>query len=72
MGRRCQTGGGDSAPVGWPIFMKRTLNVKSVARIFKPLWKPTGKLKLRDLGENIFLFEFSDVLDLDRVLEFEP
>ena len=54
------------------FFTKRTLNVESVARTFKPLWKPTGKLKLRDLGDNILLFEFSDALDLARVLEFEP
>ena len=54
------------------FFTKRTLNVESVAHTFKPLWKPTGELKLRDLGENILLFEFSDLLDLARVLEFEP
>ena len=48
---------------GW-FFTKRTLNVESVARTFKPLWKPTGELKLRDLGDNILLFEFSDALDL--------
>ena len=28
------------------FFTKRTLNVESVARTFKPLWKPTGELKL--------------------------
>nr|POE57687.1 hypothetical protein CFP56_13948 [Quercus suber] len=54
------------------FFTKRTLNVESVARTFKPLWKPNGELKLRDLGDNILLFEFSDALDLARVLEFEP
>nr|POE80459.1 hypothetical protein CFP56_25176 [Quercus suber] len=54
------------------FFTKRTLNVESVARTFKPLWKPTGELKLRDLGDNILLFEFSDALDLAQVLEFEP
>ena len=46
------------------FFTKRTLNVESVARTFKPLWKPTGELKLRDLGDNILLFEFLDALDL--------
>ena len=28
------------------FFTKRTLNVEFVARTFKPLWKPTGELKL--------------------------
>ena len=46
------------------FFTKQTLNVESIARTFKPLWKPIGKLKLRDLGDNILLFEFSDALDL--------
>ncbi|XP_075670035.1 uncharacterized protein LOC142639783 [Castanea sativa] len=54
------------------FFTKRTLNVESVARTFKPLWKPTSELKIRDLGENILPFEFTDALDLARVLEFEP
>ena len=51
---------------------KRVLNVDVVARTFKPLWKPIGELKIRDVGENILMFEFEDNLDLERVLEFEP
>uniref|UniRef100_A0A7N2MXZ0 DUF4283 domain-containing protein n=1 Tax=Quercus lobata TaxID=97700 RepID=A0A7N2MXZ0_QUELO len=51
---------------------KRVINVDAVARTFKPLWKPRGELKIRDVGENILLFEFEDCLDLERVLEFEP
>nr|POF00817.1 hypothetical protein CFP56_62365 [Quercus suber] len=50
---------------------KRVLNVDAVAHTFKPLWKPTGELKIRDVGENILVFEFEDNLDLERVLEFE-
>ena len=51
---------------------KRVLNVDVVARMFKPLWKPIGELKIRDIGDNILLFEFDDALDLERVLEYEP
>ena len=51
---------------------KRVLNVDAMARTFKPLWKPIGELKIRDVGDNILLFEFEDNLDLERVLEFEP
>ena len=54
------------------FFTKWTLNVESVARAFKPLWKPIGELKILDIGDNILLFEFTDVLDLERVLELEP
>ena len=51
---------------------KQVLNVDVVARTFKPLWKPIGELKIRDVGDNIPLFEFEDILDLEQVLEFEP
>nr|POE98551.1 hypothetical protein CFP56_46459 [Quercus suber] len=51
---------------------KMVINVDAVARTFKPLWKPGGELKIRDIGDNILLFEFEDCLDLERVLEFEP
>lgn len=54
------------------FFTKRVLNVDVVALTFKPLWKPSGELKIRDMGDNILLFEFEDSLDLEHVLEFEP
>ena len=54
------------------FFTKRVLNVDAVARTFKPLWRVSGELKIRDLGENILLFEFDDNLDMERVLEYEP
>ena len=54
------------------FYTKRVLNVDAVARTFKPLWRTVGELKIRDIGEHILLFEFEDVLDLERVMEFEP
>ena len=51
---------------------KRVLNVDAIACTFKPLWKPIGELKIRDIGDNILLFEFDDILDLERVLEYKP
>ena len=51
---------------------KRVLNVDAVAHTFKPLWRTADELKIRDIGEHILLFEFENVLDLERVLEFEP
>ena len=51
---------------------KRIVNAEAVARTFKPLWKPAGELKIRDVGRNGLVFEFYDALDLERVLEFEP
>ena len=51
---------------------KRIVNAEAVARTFKPLWKPHGGLKIRDMGRNVLVFEFEDAIDLERVLEFEP
>ena len=48
------------------FYTKRVLNVDAVARTFKPLWRTTGELKIRDIGEHILLFEFKDVLDLSE------
>ena len=38
---------------------------------FKPLWKLIEELKIRDLGDNILVFDFEDGLDLERVLTLE-
>ena len=54
------------------IFTKRVVNAEAVGRTFKPLWKPIGEMKIRDIRGNILLFEFDDAMDLERVLEFEP
>lgn len=47
------------------FFTKRVLNVDAVAHTFKPLWKLTGELKIRDSGDNVLVFEFDDILDLE-------
>ena len=54
------------------FFTKRVVNAEAVGRTFKPLWKPIGEMKIRDIEGNILLFEFDDAMDLERVLEFEP
>ena len=53
-------------------FIKRVLNVEAVGRTFKPLWKLIGEVKIRDLGDNILVFDFEDGLDLEQVLNLEP
>lgn len=47
------------------FFTKRVLNVDAVAHTFKPLWKLAGELKIRDSGDNVLVFEFDDILDLE-------
>lgn len=38
---------------------------------FRPLWKLIGELKIRDVGDNILVFDFEDGFDLERVLTLE-
>ena len=54
------------------FFTKRVVNAEAISRTFKPLWKPIGEMKIRDIGGNILLFEFDNVMDLERELQFEP
>lgn len=46
------------------------VNAEAVSQTFKPLWKIIGEMKIRDIGGNILLFVFDDVMDLEKVLEF--
>ncbi|KAL0000323.1 hypothetical protein SO802_014104 [Lithocarpus litseifolius] len=54
------------------FFMKRVVNVEAMGRTFKPLWKPVGELKILDSRDNVLVFESDDIMDLERVLEYEP
>jgi hypothetical protein len=50
----------------------RVLNIDSVARTFKPLWKTRRSFTVQDLGKNRLAFVFEDAMDLERVLVNEP
>ena len=54
------------------FFTKGVLNVDVVEHTFKLLWKLASELKIRDSGDNVLVFEFDDIIDLERVLEYEP
>ncbi len=50
----------------------RFLNIESVVRTFRPLWRTVRGFTVRDLGHNMLVFAFEDVTDLERVLQGEP
>jgi hypothetical protein len=50
----------------------RVLNIESVVRTFKPLWRAVHGFTARDMGNNMLVFVFEDVSDLERVLQSEP
>lgn len=51
---------------------KRVVNVESVARTFRPLWRSEKDFQIKDMGDNILFFNFEDECDRERVLEHEP
>jgi hypothetical protein len=50
----------------------RILNVESVVRTFRPLWRTVRGFTVRDMGHNVLVFAFEDVTDLEKVLQGEP
>ena len=51
---------------------KRVINVESVARTFRPLWRSEKDVQLKDMGDHKIFFIFDDECDLNRVIEHEP
>ena len=58
--------------VATKFFTHRALNMEVIARTFKPLWKTKNGFDVKDVGNHIVLFEFSDKADAERVLMGEP
>ena len=50
---------------------KRVVNIESVARTFKPLWRMQKDFNINDMGDNILFLDFEDECDLQRVVEHE-
>ena len=51
---------------------KRRINLESVARVLRSVWKTQQNFEVSDLGENKVLFLFQSMDDLDRVLLLSP
>jgi hypothetical protein len=50
----------------------RHLNIESVVRTFRPLWRTAHGFTVRDMGNNVLVFAFEDETDLERVMQGEP
>lgn len=64
--------GGFGRVVAAKFFTHRVLNMKAVARTFKPLWHTKLGFEAKDVGNHIILFVFGDEVDAERVLIGEP
>jgi len=48
------------------FFTTRFLQMEAIARIFKQLWRTTSRFKIKNQGNNIVLFVFDNLLDVDK------
>ena len=51
---------------------KRRINLESVARVLKTIWKTERNFEVCDLGENRVLFQFEKRDDLEKVVLLGP
>ncbi|XP_075650037.1 uncharacterized protein LOC142620563 [Castanea sativa] len=54
------------------FYTKRKVNLESVARVLKSVWKTENNFEVSDLGENKVMFLFQKRDDMDRVLFLCP
>ncbi len=50
----------------------RVLNIESIVRTFRPLWRTHKGFSARDMGNNMVVFTFEDEADMVRVIQSEP
>ena len=50
------------------FFTRRVLNMEAIARTFKQLWQTKKSFEIKDMGNHVVLFVFSDKMDADKVL----
>ena len=49
-----------------------SMNIKAVAKTFRPLWRTRKKFEVSNVGDNILLFAFESDEDIEKVLMGEP
>ncbi|OMO70912.1 reverse transcriptase [Corchorus capsularis] len=54
------------------LFSKRTPHLEGFRAAMFQAWKPNMGMRVREVGEKSFLFEFEDGVDRDRVLVTQP
>ncbi|GAV75574.1 DUF4283 domain-containing protein, partial [Cephalotus follicularis] len=54
------------------LWTSKSFNMEVLNNIMKSLWKPKFGLRIRDIGNNLFLFQFNNEQDRMKVLELGP
>ena len=53
------------------FFTRRAINIKALAKTFRPLWRTRRNFEVRAAGDNIALFAFELEADVEKVLHGE-
>ena len=54
------------------LFTSRFLQIEAVASTFQQLWRTTNGFRVRNQGNNIVLFVFDNLADVDKILKSQP
>ncbi|XVF06153.1 hypothetical protein REPUB_Repub06bG0022900 [Reevesia pubescens] len=54
------------------IMSRKSTNVEAMCNVLGNIWKVTKGLSVRDVGDNMYLFQFNDELEKDRTLVMQP
>lgn len=54
------------------FYTRRVLSMEAIARTFKLVWRTRKGFEVRDMGNHLVLFSFSDESDVARVMQGEP
>ena len=54
------------------FFTSRFLQMEAIASTFQQLWRTTNGFRLRNQGNNIVLFVFNNLVDIDKILKSQP
>ena len=54
------------------FFTSRFLQMEVVASTFLQLWRTTNGFRVRNQGNNIVLFVFDNLADVDKILKSQP
>ena len=54
------------------IVMRKNVNMEAMKMVFVKLWKIKAGISIREVGERLFIFQFEDEVEKDRVLQKQP
>ena len=51
------------------IVMRKNVNMEAMKMVFVKLWKIKVGISIREVGKKLFIFQFEDEVEKDRVLQ---